>query len=231
VAAITLFACESQPIVIEGLQRILERDPEIQLLGTASTPSEALPRISSLQPQIVLFDQCGGPKLVFRFLSDIKAASPTSLPVLWSAELAEVESFRALQLGARGILKKTLPVAAILDCLRAVVKGNIWIEHNVSNHVAGFLNRRQIPRLTPREREIVRCLCRGLRNREIADELSITPGTVKVHLMHIFEKTGVKDRFELAVHGPALLGLEAGEEHNSSPVALSGEGALPRGDY
>ncbi|MCC6362891.1 MAG: response regulator transcription factor [Bryobacterales bacterium] len=228
-AAITLFAYESQPIVIEGLHRILETDPEIQLLGAASTPSEALPQILRLQPQIVLLDQSGGLKSVFRFLSDLKAAFPGALPVLWVTELAEVESFRALQLGARGILKRTLPIAAILDCLHAVAKGNIWIEHHVSNHVVGFLNRRQIPRLTPREREIVRCLCRGMRNKEIADELSITPGTVKVHLMHIFEKTGVKDRFELAVHGRNLLGLEAGEEQNSSPLALAGEDI--HGDY
>lgn len=230
-AAITLFACESQPIVIEGLHRVLERETDIQLLGAASAPSEALPRISQLQPQIVLLDQSGGLKLVFRFLSDIKAASASSMPVLWVTELAEVECFRALQLGARGILKRTLPVAAILDCLRAVAKGNIWIEHNVSNHVVGFLNRRQIPRLTPREREIVRCLCRGMRNKEIAEDLSITPGTVKVHLMHIFEKTGVKDRFELAVHGRRLLGLEAGDEQDSSPLTIPPDDPLPNGDY
>ncbi|MBV6432519.1 MAG: Transcriptional regulatory protein UhpA [Bryobacteraceae bacterium] len=231
-AAITLFACESQPIVIEGLRRILEQDPDIELLGTVSTLSDALPQISRLRPQIVLLDQSAGLKLVFRFLGDLKAASPGVLSVLWSAELAEVESFRALQLGARGILRKTLPVPAILDCLRAVAKGNIWIEHNVSNHAAGFLSRGQTPRLTPREREIVRCLCRGLRNKEIAGELSITPGTVKVHLMHIFEKTGVKDRFELAVRGPGLLGLDVEvEERSSTSPVLAARDTLPRGEY
>ena len=66
--------------------------------------------------------------------------------------------------------------------------------------------------MTPREKEIVHHVCGGLKNKEIADALSITAGTVKVHLMHIFEKTGVKDRFELAVHGRRLLGVEhAGE--------------------
>jgi DNA-binding CsgD family transcriptional regulator len=56
-----------------------------------------------------------------------------------------------------------------------------------------------------------------MRNKEIAVELSITPGTVKVHLMHIFEKTGVKDRFELAVHGRKLLGIEMDEEFLLEP--------------
>lgn len=204
----TLFACESQPIVVEGLKRVLEGVEEFQLLGSASAPADALAQIAALRPQIVMIDQAGGLKAAFRVLSDVRAAAPSALPVLWVAELAEVECFRALQLGARGILKKTLPVGSILACLRAVANGSIWMEYTISGQVAGMLNRRQIQRLTPRERDIVQCLCRGMRNKEIAAELAITPGTVKVHLMHIFEKTGVKDRFELAVHGRKLLGFD-----------------------
>lgn len=212
VSPTTLYVCESQPIVIEGLQRVLEPVSEFRLLGATASPSEALMQLRELDPQVVLLDQAGGVKLVFRLLSDVKAALPQCYPVLWVQDLAEVECFRALQLGARGILKKTLPVSAILECLRAVAKGQVWMEHSVSNQITGFLNRKQAPRLTPREREIVRCLCRGMRNKEIADTLSITAGTVKVHLMHIFEKTGVKDRFELAVHGRKLLGSELDPE-------------------
>jgi DNA-binding NarL/FixJ family response regulator len=208
VTVTTLFACESQPIVVEGLKRVLEGVEEFQLLGSASAPADALAQIAALRPQIVMIDQAGGLKAAFRVLSDVRAAAPSALPVLWVAELAEVECFRALQLGARGILKKTLPVGSILACLRAVANGSIWMEYTISGQVAGMLNRRQIQRLTPRERDIVQCLCRGMRNKEIAAELAITPGTVKVHLMHIFEKTGVKDRFELAVHGRKLLGFD-----------------------
>lgn len=193
-------------------QRAQEGTAEFELIGWAPNMAEAIPQIALQRPQVVLLDQSNGLKQVFRFLTDVKAASPASLPVLWVNELAEVECFRALQMGARGILKRTLPVGSIIDCLRAVTRGNIWIEHTVSDQVEGFLNRRQQPRLTPREREIVRCLCKGMRNKEIAAELSITAGTVKVHLMHIFEKTGVKDRFELAVHGRKMLGLEGGDE-------------------
>ena len=69
-------------------------------------------------------------------------------------------------------------------------------------------DRRSSPRLTPREKDIVHHVCGGLKNKEIAEALAITAGTVKVHLMHIFEKTGVKDRFELAVQGRRLLGPE-----------------------
>ncbi|MCS7025191.1 MAG: response regulator transcription factor [Bryobacteraceae bacterium] len=205
----TLFACDWQPIVIEGLKRVLEGLEEFRLLGAAMVPAEALAQISELKPQIVLLDQAGGSKAVFRLLSAIRAEAPHSSPVLWVADLAEVECFRALQLGARGILKKTLPVASLVECLRAVASGNIWMENSLLDSGASPFTRRQIPRLTPRERDIVSCLCRGMRNKEIAAELAITPGTVKVHLMHIFEKTGVKDRFELAIHGRKLLGLDS----------------------
>ena len=129
-------------------------------------------------------------------------------PILWVNDLAEIDCFRALQLGARGILKKTLPVEAMLECLRSVGHGNVWMESSQPNP-SGSADRRAAPRLTPREKEIVHHVCGGLKNREIASALSITAGTVKVHLMHIFEKTGVKDRFELAVHGRRLVGIHA----------------------
>ena len=218
---ITVFASESQPIVLEGLRRVLDRVDDFSLVGASASTTEALACIAELRPGIVLMDQAGGLKNSFRFLADVKTASPNSLPVLWIVDLPEVECFRALQLGARGILKKSLPPSAIIDCLRAVARGTVWIEHTLSGQVSGFLNRRQSPRLTPREREIVSCLCRGMRNKEIATELSITPGTVKVHLMHIFEKTGVKDRFELAMHGRKLLGMDTPDDSpQGSPVLL-----------
>jgi DNA-binding NarL/FixJ family response regulator len=99
----------------------------------------------------------------------------------------------------------------MLECLRAVSQGDVWIESSLSDH-GGGLDRRSAPRLTPREKEIVHHVCSGMKNKEIGEALAITPGTVKVHLMHIFEKTGVKDRFELAVNGRRLLGMERATE-------------------
>jgi two-component system nitrate/nitrite response regulator NarL len=101
-----------------------------------------------------------------------------------------------------------LPVEALIDCLHAVARGDVWIEGSPEQSPDGT-DRRSTPRLTPRERQIVEQICEGLKNKEIAQALSITAGTVKVHLMHIFEKTGVKDRFELAIQGRKLLGLDS----------------------
>ena len=202
---IRVLACEPQPIVSEGLARVLGRSADLEYLGSTVTTREALEAVRDHKPDVLLVDQSGGLKAVFQFISDLKSTSPECRAVLWIQELAEVDCFRALQVGARGILKKTMPVESVLDCLRSVSTGNIWIEHTLSERSAGPERRL---RLTPRERDIVHHVCGGLKNREIAEALSITPGTVKVHLMHIFEKTGVKDRFELAVHGRRLLGTE-----------------------
>src|SRR5204862_4184063 len=101
----------------------------------------------------------------------------------------------------------------------AAGRGNLWIDNSSSTQVVGFPHRRNPPRLTPREYEIVALICRGMKNKQIADALSITIGTVKVHLMHIFEKTGVKDRFELALEAHKLVGSNPVEETEAAPVS------------
>ncbi len=198
---ITIATCESQPIVIEGLRRSLETTKDLQFVGAAGTPKAALELVEQAKPSVCLLDKAFGTKAIFQLISDLKGKSPQTEPILWAAEISEIESFRALQVGARGILKKTLPVNTLLDCLRKVARGNIWIENSISDQFVGFINRRNTPHLTAREEEIVALVARGMKNKQIADALCITTGTVKVHLMHIFEKTGVKDRFELAMYG------------------------------
>ena len=210
--SISVFACEAQPIVVEGLARVLEGCPDLVLAGSVATLNECLQALGEHKPDIALVDQSAGLRAVFQFLAEAKNVSAATNAVLWVTDMAEIECFRALQMGARGILRKTMPTATLVDCLRAVAAGKVWIENSISNQVVGFLSRKQAPRLTPREREIVRYVCQGLKNKQIGEALEITPGTVKVHLMHIFEKTGAKDRFELAVHGRRLLGMETGQE-------------------
>jgi two-component system nitrate/nitrite response regulator NarL len=210
---LTVFACESQPIVLAGLAKVLDGCDDLEYVGCATRLSESLEALRACHADIILVDQSAGLKVVFQFISDVKSTWASCQPVLWVNDLAEIDCFRALQLGARGVLKKTLPIASVVECLRSVGQGNVWIESSLTDSSAGN-ERRGAPRLTPREREIVHHVCAGMKNKEIAEALTITPGTVKVHLMHIFEKTGVKDRFELAVHGRRMLGAEHAQEIN-----------------
>jgi two-component system nitrate/nitrite response regulator NarL len=218
---LTVFVCESQPIVVEGLAKVLEGCDDLDYIGSSPSLSEALETLRARRPDIILVDQSAGLKVVFQFISDVRSIWAPCHPILWVNDLAEIDCFRALQLGARGILKKNLPVEALVDCLRSVGQGNVWIENSLPDPAVNS-ERRSAPRLTPREKEIVHHVCGGLKNKEIAMALAITAGTVKVHLMHIFEKTGVKDRFELAVHGRRLLGSEhAGEMSRAENVVAT----------
>jgi DNA-binding NarL/FixJ family response regulator len=213
---ISVFACESQPIVLEGLAKVLSGCEDFDYVGSAPALGDTFAALRRCQADIVLLDHSAGLKAVFEFIADVKNASGNCQAVLWVHDLADVDCFRALRCGARGILKKTLPVDALLECLRSVAGGNVWIEGSPEQSSDGA-DRRSIPRLTPREKQIVHQICEGQKNKEIAATLSITAGTVKVHLMHIFEKTGVKDRFELAIQGRKLLGLDA----SPAPFAIS----------
>ena len=208
---ISVFACEAQPIVLEGLAKVLSGCPEFELVGSATNLTSASSSIAAIQPDIVLLDTASGLKSTLQFVGEVKFLAPACQAILWVNDLSEMESFRALQLGARGVIKKTLPVYHLLNCLKSVAAGNVWVESSVSNQANGFTSRKNTPRFTPRERDIVGLVCKGLKNKEIAGKLVITPGTVKVHLMHIFEKAGVKDRFELAIQGNRLLGTTSGE--------------------
>jgi len=205
---ISVFACESQPIVLEGLAKVLASHEDFDYVGSSLALGEAFTAVRQSAPDIVLVDHSSGLKAVFEFIADVKNASGKCQAVLWVQDLAEVDCFRALRCGARGVLKKTSGVDALVECLRAVARGDVWIEGSSEQSAEGG-DRRMAPRLTPRERQIVQQICEGLKNKEIADALAITAGTVKVHLMHVFEKTGVKDRFELAILGRKLLGLDS----------------------
>jgi DNA-binding NarL/FixJ family response regulator len=218
---ISIFVCEPQPIVLEGLARVVASCEDISLIGSAPTLRETLEALRVYHPDVLLVDQSAGLKIVLQFIADVRGTWPHCQPVLWVNELAEIDCFRALQLGARGILKKTFPVQTLLECVRTVGRGGVWIENSLPDPALGGDERRSSPRLTPRERDIVHHVCGGLKNKEIAQALSITAGTVKVHLMHIFEKTGVKDRFELAVYGRRLLSTEHAVEMQQAETSVA----------
>lgn len=197
---ITVYVCNGTPIIVEGVRGVLSGRVNFSFAGDAAALADALPQISAISPRVVLIDVCFGWKELDRFLAEVKFRSAQTQAVLWVDDNSESDCFRALQIGAKGILRKTCSVSALVECLQVVSTGRVWFEDPVSAAKTAY-NVGPALRFTPREQEIIACVCQGLRNREIAAELGITPGTVKVHLMHIFEKSGVKDRFELALRG------------------------------
>lgn len=211
-----IFACENQPFVIEGLVRVLERCDDLRLCGCAPDLDVAAQNQTLDRPDVFLLGQPPAAKSVLPLLGRARQAGLAGHLVAWVPELSDMDCFRALQMGARGVVTRSQPVAVVLECLRSVARGEVWLRSATGEEPSDRMSASL--RITPREREIVELVCQGLRNREIADRMSITPGTVKVHLMHIFEKTGVKDRFQLALKGRQLLN---GSERDLSLPALA----------
>jgi len=203
----------------------------LRWLGCAPTIAEALSKARECHPDVVIVDQAPGLKQVTAFVSTLQAELPAANCVLWINELTHLEAFRLLQAGARGLIRRNAPVSDLLECLRAVVSGKVWIRDPQARDVTSRNTARPGARLTPRERDIIGLVSQGLKNREIADRLSITPGTVKVHLMHIFEKTGAEDRFSLALNARWLLGdrPEAELQAAAGQLAHAGDGIGVRG--
>jgi len=207
---ISVLACEAQPIVVEGLEKVLAACDDLTFAGSVRNIGEAFEAVSRIRPDVVLVDLSSGLASALRLIASLKASSTVSQGILWVVDLPEIETFRALQMGVRGIVRKTLPVPNLLECLRVVGSGQVWMDD--SEQVNTFFQRKEASRLTPREKQVVSLICRGMKNKQIAENLHITPGTVKVHLMHIFEKTGLKDRLALAVHGRELVDIEQFKE-------------------
>src|SRR4051794_10886251 len=152
-------------------------------------------QITTGAPDLVLMDLTA--EITFAVLSDMKHAMNRSRIVLWVNNISTELAFQAMGLGVRGILRKTLPTELQVKCLQKVQSGELWFEKALTD---SFLCARRVA-LTQREGQLVSLLSQGLKNKEIATTLMISEGTVKVYLSRLFQKVGVKDRFELALFG------------------------------
>jgi len=153
----------------------------------------------------MLLDKAFGMQPILEWLNRLRTAAPLDLTastaiVIWGASVTESEALRLLQAGARGILRKTAGIPSVLACLRTVAGGRTWMEDSVFRD-AGRPDRYPRSELTAREQQVLGLVEQGCKNKEIAFELGIRLGTVKIHLKHIFEKTGVRGRYGLALNG------------------------------
>jgi two-component system nitrate/nitrite response regulator NarL len=173
--------------------------------GTGSVAVE--PSATPRTPDIIILDKGFGMRAVLDWIHDLKLADATPAVIVWGVSMTEAEALRLLQAGARGIIRKTSELTNLLACLRTVAAGRTWMEdcvfHESMRGGPGY------PRseLTPREHQVLQLVEQGFKNKEIALELGIRPGTVKIHLKHIFEKTGVHGRYGLAISGLKAKGI------------------------
>jgi len=200
---ISVCSCDPQPIIHQGLATVLGGTSKFEFADSSLILEGAISQVDALHPGIVLIDRSFGMHALAECIMTVRRCSPTSEVIVWAADISDVESFRLFQSGARGVVRKTAEVSSILDCFRAVTRKQLWTE-NVVAEEHSLLGRPRSRPLTPREQQVAELVSKGMKNREMAESLNIATGTVKIHLMHIFEKTGIRDRFELALHGLRL---------------------------
>ena len=184
-----------EPILARGLESVLRQAEGFDLLPTCGTIAGLLEQIGLGSPNLVLMDLT--PEVTFGVLTELKHAMNNCKIVLWVNSISTELAFQAMGLGVRGILRKTLPTDLQVKCLQKVDAGELWFEKALTD---SFLCARRVA-LTQREGQLVSLLSQGLKNKEIATTLMISEGTVKVYLSRLFQKVGVKDRFELALFG------------------------------
>lgn len=199
-AAKPVLVCDTQPMAIEGVRGVLSRCDDLRFAGAVSSLDAAFELIRGLNPAAVVIDKSLGTAAITECLRQLAAAGSSTAPVIWGVGISESEALRLLQAGARGVLRRTSETDTLVTCLRSVTSGNTWMEDGIFGDSEKLHNPRR-SQLTPREHEVAEQVEKGLRNRDIARNLGIQTGTVKIHLKHIFEKTGVRGRYGLALNG------------------------------
>jgi DNA-binding NarL/FixJ family response regulator len=204
----TITICETQPVTAEGVRMLLSGCEELQFSMAVTTLSAALDAVNCHNPDIIIVDKAFGVQAILEWLSLIRDVRSHTAAIVWGNSISEAEALRFFQIGARGIVRKTADLATLLNCLRAVRAGTTWMEDAVFRE-ASRPDRYPRTELTPREQQVMELVEQGLKNKEIGRELGIRPGTVKIHLKHIFEKTGVRGRYGLALSGLKDRGISA----------------------
>jgi two-component system nitrate/nitrite response regulator NarL len=193
---------------MEGLRSLLESAEGLRVIAAETSLADGMDAVYELQPAVLVLDKSFGIQAVMECLRTLRHAEFHTAAVVWSIALSEAEALRLLQAGAAGVVHKTARLDTLLDCIRKVAGGSTWMEEQL---VATPDKPVRIGRaaLTARELQVMELVERGMRNKEIAIALGIRTGTVKIHVKHIFEKTGIRGRYGLALSGLKQKGLMA----------------------
>lgn len=199
----TVLLADDQSLVRAGFRMILESDPAITVVGEAATGEQAVDATRRLKPDVVLMDiqMPGGDGLWAT-----REITGSRVVILTTFERDDYV-FEALQAGASGFLLKNAPPEHLVEAVRVVAAGDALLAPSVTRRIIEQFARRPVDKdvraavdsLTPREREVLILLARGMSNSELAAELHVSEGTIKTHLSSLLAKLGLRDRVQAVV--------------------------------
>ena len=204
---IRVLICDDQWIVCEGLEAILDADPEIEVVGVAHDGAEALDLVRRAKPDVVLMD------LKMPIMNGIQATeriaqeSPQIKVLVLTTYGADEWVLDAIHAGAAGYLLKGTPRNALIAAIKGTVAGETHVDPAVAGALFDQIAKRTPPPASPtlantlseREMDVLRLLAHGLSNADIAERLHLSPGTVRNYVSTILSKLDVTDRTQAAV--------------------------------
>jgi len=196
---------DDHPMIGAALGMLL-RETDYELLGRARTAAEANKQIPALKPDLVLLDVHLPDASGLDVLRRIARARFKPKVILITAGMDEAQLLAASELDPEGMVLKTSDPGLLLECMDSIVAGRSWVDPEIAERTRQAERKAaSAPPLTRRERELIELVRQGLRNRDIATELGVTEGTVKVYLHAIFDKFHVENRTELALRAAELI--------------------------
>jgi two-component system NarL family response regulator len=191
--AIRVLLADDHTIVRNGVAQILNEESGIAVVAQASDGAEAVELFTHERPDVALID-LRMPKLEgVQVVEQIRARFPDAAIVILTTYDTDNDIERALRAGAKAYLVKDVSPQDLVACIRAVHAGRTWVSPNVAAKLVAHVTN---VRLTQRELSVLRLLAAGNSNREIAESLGISDGTVKIHVAHLFSKLDVTSRTE-----------------------------------
>jgi two-component system, NarL family, response regulator len=191
---IRVVIADDHSIVREGLTAVINREPDMEVVGEARSWTDAVEKILQNRPEIAVLDLHMRGMTPAEGIASVREKHPAAQIVIYSAFSMDEEVYEVFSAGARGyVLKGESAREDLLECIRAVSRGETWIHPLAAARLA---ERMTAPNLTPREIEVLRLMVVGKSNKEIGSSLDVTEGTVKVHVNHILAKLGVTGRVE-----------------------------------
>ena len=191
---IRVLIVDDHPIVRDGLQGILASHPDFEVVGQAANGAEAVRQTQALRVDVVLMDlrmpEMGGVEAI----KMLRTRRPDTHILVLTTYDTDTEVLSALEAGATGYLLKDAPREDLIRAVKAAHRGESTLSPAVASRLVGRVRGAQAGALSPRELEIIKLIADGANNREAAAKLFISEATVKTHLLHIFEKLGVRDR-------------------------------------
>src|SRR5215467_12270833 len=196
--AIRILTVDDHPLLREGIAALISNQPDMELIGEASSGSEAIQQFRKHRPDVTLMDLRLPDMSGIDAMIAIRAEFPDARFVMLTTFEGDIQIQRALQTGARAYLLKSSPPKELMETIRQVHAGKKRIPPEIASQLAEHMGDEA---LTNREVEVLQSIAGGNRNRDIADALFISEETVKVHIKHIMDKLGASDRTEAVAIG------------------------------